>query len=178
MRAQGLQPRSARASGLRQDPPAPSLSVVLLRLRVISLPRRTLALLAFVPLLAILGLGRSVVLCTAQGGHMRVELLGSACCDDERTATVPDAAPKGPTASHRDCGSCVDLPLLVELRDRSSSRDRAERPLPRPTSQTAVASSCRPPAPGSGRKGVPVIDGGPPLPPPHLRALATVVLRS
>ena len=146
--------------------------------------RRILALIALLPQLIVLGMGRSVVLCVGDGGHARIEVASSVCC-----AVTPTAAQAAPAkAAHEqgvlpaddeqeggasDCDSCTDLLIVVST--RFSRVEDGTDPGPR----APVAAAPAAPAPErSGQSGFIVRHGSRGDPePPHLLALRSIRMR-
>ena len=147
--------------------------------------RRILALIALLPQLIVLGMGRSVVLCVGDGGHARIEVASSVCC-----AVTPTAAQAAPAkAAHEqgvlpaddeqeggasDCDSCTDL-LIVVSTPCSRVEDGNAPPPPGPAAAPPAV-----PAPatsrGHGDLATRRASRGSPEP-PHLLALKSVRLR-
>jgi hypothetical protein len=75
--------------------------------------RRLALLLAILPQLFVLGMGRGVVACIGSDGHVQLEVAGAECCveaaalHEEAVASAPDAT---------GCGACVDVPLVPDPR--------------------------------------------------------------
>jgi len=134
--------------------------------------RRLVLFLALLPQLLALGLGRGVVVCVAPGGHLRLEVAGSACCADPAPA-----AHAGTVASQdeSDCGACTDLGIALDPRlSRRSSAGGSElagdatAALPVETRTLAEAAH-------AARHLEPPPDRG--FAPPHLLHLRSVVRR-
>jgi len=82
----------------------------------LSMLRRLVLLAALLPQLFLLGLGRGVVVCMEDNGHVQVEVSTSMCCS-EQSETSPASEGELPRASHEpDCGSCSDFPILLDQR--------------------------------------------------------------
>ena len=77
-------------------------------------PRRLFILLALLPQLLVLGLGRGVVLCVAPDGHVQIEVAASTCCADALAASPEDTV--GSEQEADECGSCTDLQIVVDTR--------------------------------------------------------------
>jgi hypothetical protein len=72
-------------------------------------------LIALLPQLLVLGLGRGVVLCIAPGGHLRVEAAASECCLDGGSGSAAVGLATLP-ADGADCGSCDDVRIAFDAR--------------------------------------------------------------
>ena len=136
--------------------------------------RRLALLLALLPQLLVLGLGRGVVVCIAPGGHVKVEIAASTCCGDDGATMAPGDRDPAASQDEPDCGSCSDLKIALDPRvTRSSGTQEIELPAhtaaipPEPLTFQAAPDST-----GSlGR----ILDRG--QEPPHLIHLRSVVLR-
>ena len=73
------------------------------------------ALMALLPQLLLLGLGRGVVLCSATDGHVQMEILASGCCDDALFASHDAHGPVADTGAAR-CGACTDFRVVPDDR--------------------------------------------------------------
>ena len=139
---------------------------------------RARPVLALLPQLLVLGLGRSVVLCIGDGGHAQIEVAASLCC-----AGAGSLAPARVGAEHSkvagqddgasDCDACTDLLIVVST--RFSRVEDGTDPGPR----APVAAAPAAPAPErSGQSGFIVRHGSRGDPePPHLLALRSIRLR-
>jgi hypothetical protein len=138
--------------------------------------RRLAVLLLVLPPLLSWSLARGVVLCIAADGHLAVEAIASACCDD------PGGTGAGPgvglgvgltlTSSDADCGPCADYGL--EAAPEGAAVERVSVPEP-----PVLAAGTR-----DGQRGAPVQAGVLPalggdrgLASPHLVLQRTVLLR-
>ena len=134
--------------------------------------RHAALLLALVPQLLVLGLGRGVVVCIAPGGHLQIEIAESACCagrssDHAGVVTVSQDRP--------ECGSCSDVRLVL---DRSECRNSGTRRFELPADATAalpVEVGTLPPAAGPTHSPPHPLDRGHGS--PHLIHIRSVVLR-
>jgi hypothetical protein len=140
---------------------------------------RARPVLALLPQLLVLGLGRSVVLCIGDGGHAQIEVAASLCC-----AGAGSLAPARVGAEHSkvagqddgasDCDACTDL-LIVVSTPCSRVEDGNAPPPPGPAAAPPAA-----PAPatsrGHGDLATRRASRGSPEP-PHLLALKSVRLR-
>jgi len=136
--------------------------------------RRLAVLLALLPQLLVLGLGRGLVLCIAPSGHVQVEIAASPCCEGANPSTA--SGDRDPAASHDapDCDSCSDLQIALDPRiGRGSSTQEIELPAyapaiaPEPIAVPGAADATGP----LGR----ILDRG--HEPPHLIHLRSVLLR-
>jgi len=136
--------------------------------------RRLALLLALLPQLIVLGLGRGVVVCIAPSGHVQVEIAASPCCGDAGSAGAGGDRDLATSQDEPDCGSCSDLQIALDTRvARSSSAGQVELPanaaIPplEPFAFPAAVDASRP----RGR----IQDRG--HEPPHLIHLRSIVLR-
>jgi len=136
--------------------------------------RRLALLLALLPQLLVLGLGRGVVVCIAPGGHVQVEIAASTCCADAAPSATAGNRDLASSQDEPDCGSCSDLQIAMDPRvARGSSTQEIELPAPAaaiPPEPTAVPAAAD--ATGTLRR---IPDRG--HEPPHLIHLRSVLLR-
>jgi len=136
--------------------------------------RRLALLLALLPQLLVLGLGRGVVVCIAPDGHVQVEIAASTCCGDDGASTALGDRNLASSQDEPDCGSCSDLQIALDPRvARGSGTQEIELPahtaaiLPEPFAFLAAPDATD----SLGR----ILDRG--HEPPHLIHLRSVVLR-
>lgn len=132
-------------------------------------------LLALLPQLLLLGLGRGVVLCIASDGHVQVELVSSACCLQDASAAGNEEPASGEDS---DCGSCRDLLIAMEaVVSRNSVGSSIELPSNAIPLASPLASLESPPRADS--SGTLPLAGSPrrALEPPHLSRLRSLQLR-
>jgi hypothetical protein len=65
------------------------------------------------------------VLCISEMGHLKVEFVGSSCCDQESAPQIPSALLV--EESTDDCGTCVDV-LFSQDASRASQRGSSAYP--------------------------------------------------
>lgn len=147
--------------------------------------RRLAALLLLVPWLLSPATGRGLVVCVGPDGHLRLEVVASACCDDlapgapagwaeagAGPVVVPDAGADG----RADCGSCDDLRIALDVHASRAHEERAEHPAqaaPPLAAPAALVSRLHADGPG----GAAPARAARGLAPPSLRRLRGVALR-
>ena len=136
--------------------------------------RRLALLLALLPQLLVLGLGRGVVLCIAPSGHVQLEIAASTCCGDDGASTAPGDRDLASSEDEPDCGSCSDLQIALDPRaSRGSGTQEIE--LPAHAAATPPEPDAIPVAANVTGPLDRILDRG--HEPPHLIHLRSVLLR-